>query len=86
MAVQPLVGQALLTVEASRLYSDTHSRWDSSGGVVGLSQKPVPDNTQHSQETDVIAPRVIRTRSPTKREAADPRLRPRGHWDRFLKH
>ena len=27
-------------------------------------------------------PGGIRTRNPSKRVAADPRLRPRGHWDR----
>jgi hypothetical protein len=40
------------------------------------------DNTQHSQETDVHAPDRIWTSSLSKREAADPRFRPRGHWDR----
>jgi hypothetical protein len=39
-------------------------------------------NTQHSQETDIHAPGGIRSRNPSKRTAADPRLRPRGHWDR----
>jgi len=29
-------------------------------------------------------PRGIRTHNPSKREAADPRLRPRGHWDRQI--
>jgi hypothetical protein len=27
-------------------------------------------------------PRGIRTHDPSRRSAADPRLRPRGHWDR----
>jgi hypothetical protein len=31
--------------------------------------------------TDVPAPSGIRTRYPRKREAVEPRLRPRGHWD-----
>ena len=48
--------------------------------MIGPSQRPVPDNTQHSQETDVYAPDGIRTRNPSKLAAADPRLRPRGHW------
>jgi len=39
-------------------------------------------NTQHSQETDIHAPGVIRIHNPNKRAAADPRLRPRGYWDR----
>jgi len=32
--------------------------------------------------TDIHAPGGIRTHNPSKRAAADPRLRPRGHWDR----
>ena len=43
----------------------------------------LPDNTQHSQETDIHAPGGIRTHNPSKRAAGDPRLRPRGHWDRL---
>jgi hypothetical protein len=47
MAQQPLVGQGLLIIEASRSHSDTpHS--------VGLLW--TSDNTQHSQETDIHAP------------------------------
>ena len=39
-------------------------------------------NTQHSQQTNINAPGGIRTRNPSGRAAADPRLRPLGHWDR----
>ena len=42
----------------------------------------LPDNTQHSQQTNVHAPGGIRTRNPSRRTAADPLLRPRGQWDR----
>ena len=35
-------------------------------------------NTQHSQQTDIQAPGGIRTRNPSKRAAADRRLRPPG--------
>ena len=45
-------------------------------------KKPPPNNTQHSQQTDINASVWIRTRNPSKQAAADPRLRPRGHWDR----
>ena len=38
-------------------------------------------NTQHSQESDVLAPGGIRTCRRSKQEAADLRLRPRGHRD-----
>jgi len=40
-----------------------------------LSQRPLLDNTQHSQE--------IRTRSFSRRAVADRRLRSRGHWERL---
>jgi len=49
--------------------------------VIGPSQRPLPDNTQHSQETDVHSLGGIRTHNYSKRAAADPQLRPRGHWD-----
>lgn len=58
-----------------------HSRWDSSGWMNGPSYRPLPDNTQYSQETDVSVRGGIRTRSPSKRVAVDPHLRTRGHWD-----
>jgi hypothetical protein len=62
---------------------ETHlSRYDSSGRVTSSSQRTLPDNTQHSQETDIHAPGGIRTHDPSKRAAADPLLRPDGHWDR----
>jgi hypothetical protein len=64
MAQQPIGGQGLLIVEASRSHSDTpHS--------VGLLLT-----------RDIHAPGGIRSRNPSKREAADPHLRPCGHWDR----
>ena len=69
----------------SRIHDHTqtqHTRQDSSGRVISQTQKHLPDNTQHSQETDVHAPGGIRIHNSSKREAADPRLRPRGHWDR----
>jgi len=54
----------------------------SSGRVICPSQRPLPENTQHSQQTDIHAPSGIRNKNPSKRAAADPRLRPRGHCDR----
>jgi hypothetical protein len=50
--------------------------------VIGLSQRPLPDNTQHSQENDSHSSSEIRTHTLSRRAAADLRLRPRGHWDR----
>ena len=68
----------------SRLHDHTqthHTRWESSGRVISPTLRPLPDNTQHSQETDIHDPGEIRTHNPSKRVAADPRLRQRSHWD-----
>ena len=56
-----------------------HTRQDSSGRVIGPSQRSLRDNTQHLQLTDIHDPGTIRTHNPSKQAAADPRLRPRGH-------
>jgi len=47
------------------------------------SQWPLPDNTQHSQQTNIHAPGGIRTHNLCMRAAADLRIRARGHWDRL---
>ena len=49
---------------------------------ISLSQRPLPDNTQQSTQTDTHAPVGIRTHNPRKRAAVDPRIRPRGNEDR----
>jgi hypothetical protein len=36
----------------------------------------------NKHNTNIHAPGGIRTHDPSKRAAEDPRLRPRGHWDR----
>ena len=59
-------------------------RYDSSERVVSPSQRPLPDNTQHSQERDIHVPGGIRTRNCSKLSAADPRLIPLGHWERLM--
>jgi hypothetical protein len=51
----------------------------------GPSQTPLPDNTQHSQETDIHNPGRIRPRNPSKRAVADPHLRTHGTQTHFLK-
>jgi len=43
----------------------------SSGRGIGPSQRSLPDDTQHSQQTDIHAHNGIRTRSPSKWTAAD---------------
>jgi hypothetical protein len=52
--------------------------------VIGPSQRSLPDNKQHSQETDIHDSGGIRTHNPSKRKAADPRHRPRGHWKLWI--
>ena len=80
----PPVGHGLLIHEVSRSHTKMHhSRKDSSGRVISSSQRPLPDNTQHSQQTDIHAPGGIRTLNLSMRAAADPRLRPRGHRKRL---
>ena len=49
--------------------------------MISSSQRPLPDNTQHSQQTNIHAPGGIRTHNRSRRVAADLRLRPRGYWD-----
>jgi hypothetical protein len=55
MAQQILMSQGLLFIEASRSHSlkTLNTRYDSSGRVVSPTQRPLPDDTQHSQETSM---------------------------------
>jgi len=52
--------------------------------VLSSSQRPLPDNTQHSQLTNIHASDGIRTHDLSRWAAAELRLRPRGHLDRHL--
>ena len=49
--------------------------------MINPSQIPLPDNTQHSQQTNIHDPGGIRTHNLSSRAVADLRLRPCGHWD-----
>ena len=63
--------------------SDTHrTQQDSSGRMIGPTQRPLPDKTQHSQETDIHVPGGILTHKPSKRVAVGLAFRPRAHQDR----
>jgi hypothetical protein len=85
VALRPNVGQGLLIHEVSRSHTTTHyCQEDSPGQVISSSQRPLFDNRQHSQQTDIHAPGGIRTHNLTRREATDLRHRPHGHWDRLL--
>jgi hypothetical protein len=82
LAQQSSVSQSLFIYEVSRSHTTTHhSRLDSSGRVISPSQRPLPYNTRHSQQTS-MPPSGIRTHNLSRWEAADLRLRPRGHWNR----
>jgi hypothetical protein len=49
----------------TRLHSSTrHTQYDSSGRGIGPSQRPLPDNTKQSQQTDIHTPSRIRNRGP----------------------
>ena len=50
--------------------------------MISPSQRPLLENTQHSQQTNIHAPGGIRTHDRSRRAAVDLRLRPRGYWDR----
>ena len=62
VALRPNADHVLLIHEVSRSHTTKHhSREDSSGREIGSSQRPLLDNTQHSQQTDIHAPGGIRT-------------------------
>ena len=83
MTLQPNAGHGLPIHEVSTSHTTTHhSRYDFSGRVISSSQRPLPDNTQNSQQTNIHPPGGIRTHNLSRRAIADLRLRPRGHWDR----
>ena len=78
----PLSGFSLLAYEVTWSHTATrHSRWDSSERMISSSQRPLPDNTQHSQQINIHAPGGIRTHDRSRRAAVDLHLRPRGYWD-----
>ena len=77
----PVAGFSLLIFEVSRSNRTTrHIRQDSSGRVINPSQRPLPDKTQHSQQTNASG--GIRNHNLRGQAAIDLRVRPLGHWDR----
>ena len=78
-------GHVLLIHEVSRSHTTLHhSRQDSSGRVISSTQSPLLDKTQYSRQTDIYARGGIRNHNLSRRWAANPRLRQRGHWDRLV--
>ena len=84
LAQQPSVDQDLLNIEGSRSHSDTPHSAGLSGRVIGPSQKTLPVNIQHSQQTDIQTFGGKRTHNPSNRAAADPSLRPRRHCVTYI--
>jgi hypothetical protein len=80
MARQPLGGLGRLIFRGFTITLFRHT----TVGRISSSQRRLPDNTQHSQETDIHALGGIRTHNPSKRADVDPRLRLRDHWDRLI--
>ena len=52
--------------------------------MISPSQRPLPDNTEHSQQTNIHAPGGIRTHDRSRRAAVDLPPRLRGQWDRLF--
>jgi len=63
--------------------SRSHSGRLRSGRLISPTQGLLPDNIQHSQETNFHTAGGIRTHNSSKRAAAELRLRPHGHKDRL---
>ena len=81
MFYSPLVGFSLLACEVSWSHTTTrHIRWDSSERMISPSQGPLPDNKQHSQQTNTHVPGGIRTHNLSRRAATGT-----GKWPQLLK-
>ena len=68
-------------------YEIKHKDTPQSVGLLWTSDQPVAETStpQHTTlTTDTHAAGGIRTRNPSSRSAANPSLRPLGHWDRLL--
>jgi hypothetical protein len=69
-----------------RGFTITHTH-KQSVGLILMRDRPLPHNTHHLPGTYLNTSGGIRNHSLRKREAAEPRLRPRGHWyKQYSKH
>jgi hypothetical protein len=71
------------------LWACDHTRTHTTVGTTPLDEgsarrRDLYLTTQTLYKTNIHAPGGIRTRNPSKRSAADPRLRPRGHCDMMI--
>ena len=84
MTQQLLVGHDLHIIQESRSHPETPH----SVGFLWTSDQPRRTDlyltTHNTHNTDVNDPGEIRAHNGSRRAAADPRLRPRGHWDRLI--
>jgi hypothetical protein len=80
MSQQPLLGPGLPYYRDVTITQTKHTRSDSSGRVIGPSQKTTRQRTICTR--DIHSPVGIRTRYPSMPAVADTRLRPRGSWCR----
>ena len=83
IAQQPPVGKGLLSIKTPLSHLDTRQ----SVGFLWSSDQPQAETStwQHTiLTTHRHAPAGIRTRNPSKRAAADPRLTERSNWGRLM--
>ena len=72
----------LLSLQVSVSHTTTHhSKYDSPRREISSSQRPLPDNTQ---QTNNHAFGGIRTHNLSRQAAADLCLRPSSHWNRLI--
>ena len=64
----------------------TLTRQDSSGRVIGPTQRPLPDKTQRSQQTDKHVPCGIRTINPQQASDRRPTPKTARPWGREYVH
>ena len=84
MAQQPLVGQGLLLIGASRSHSIRHTALGRNPLDKWSAQRRDPNLITHNtHKTHIHDPGVIRTHNPSKHAATDPRLRLHSHWDQL---
>jgi len=83
MAQRPIVGQGIIIIIIIIKVSRSHSDTPHSVGLLWTSDQP-DSETYTSQHTTLTREKHPFPGIPqSQREAADPRLRPRGHWDRL---
>jgi len=74
VTLRPNADYDFFILEVSRSYKTTHhTRHGSCIPVITSSQRPLPDNTQHSQQKNIHAPGGIQNNSPSRRAATDTR-------------